>query len=206
MSDAVRPIRVDLVAIEDLDEPHEVKQRAREPVELVDHHAVDAASFDALRTILNSVTPKLTYRKEGDIYYISQAQEVAPTAPLLESTQQASEQQVYWIGPGGRYGLQYLDCRDVAKWFGGLVVSGTPQIPNPMGGSGTACAAAPAGGGTATGGLGGGTTATTSTPSGGGSGGGGGGGSGQRGGDGRVGQLGDEGDEGTLANISLGVY
>ena len=96
----------------------------------------DQSFATALRTLLNSVTPKLTYRKEGEIYYISQAQE--PTvSPVLENTQQAAEQQVYWIGPGGRYELQYLDCRDVAVWFGGRVTGQTPQIPTPIGGNGT---------------------------------------------------------------------
>jgi hypothetical protein len=112
----------------------------------------------ALRAILDINNPKLTYRKEaGDLYVITQ-QVVAPTPVETQPTieQPAAEQMVYWIGPGGRYELQYLDCRDVAVWFGGYIIGGTPQYPFPMtGGGGGGGGGMGMGGGGLGGGLGG---------------------------------------------------
>jgi hypothetical protein len=90
----------------------------------------------ALRAVLDINNPKLTYRKEDGVYVITtEVAPAAPAAPVAEVSQPASEQMVYWIGPGGRYELQYLDCRDVAVWFGGIIVGGTPQQPVSMGGA-----------------------------------------------------------------------
>ncbi len=116
----------------------------------------------ALRAILNSNNPKLTFRKEAnDVYVITQMQPQAPS-PVKEVVQPASEQQVYWIGPGGRYQFQYLDCRDVAYWFGGYSISGTPTVPSAIagftGGGGT-------GGGASLGSSGSGSSRTSGTTS-----------------------------------------
>ncbi len=102
----------------------------------------------ALRAILDMNNPKLTYRKEENVYVITTAAAQAPVQPA-EIEEPASEMTVYWLGPGGRYELQYLDCRDVAAWFGGYEVGGTPQYPIAMGGGGGT-------GGMGGGGLGGG--------------------------------------------------
>jgi len=85
----------------------------------------------------------LTYVKEpGDIYRISPRPSesavllpaVPPASPEPAGTTPAPGEQWFLIGLGGRYQLQYLDCRDVAQWFGGQVVPGTPMIPMPIGG------------------------------------------------------------------------
>jgi len=156
----------------------------------------------ALRAILNSNTPKLTYRKEpGDIYVITQLVEPTTPTPQPEITEPAAEQQVYWIGPGGRYELQYLDCRDVAAWFGGYVVSGTPMIPMAIGGAGGGGAgfggAGAGGGGAGGGGAGGGGAGGGGSGSGGGGSGGGGSGGGGSGGGGSGGGGGGSGGGGS---------
>jgi hypothetical protein len=138
----------------------------------------------ALRAILDINNPKLTYRKEaGDLYVITKQTEdqkpVEPTGPSV--TQPAAEQMVYWIGPGGRYELQYLDCRDVATWFGGTIIGGTPQYPYPIGGGGGVGGGGGGGMSSRGGGLGGGLGGNTGGL-GGGYGGGGGGGLGGGGG------------------------
>ena len=149
----------------------------------------DVPFSTALRAILNANTPKLTYRKDpGDVYVITQLAQPTTQAPP-EVVAPAAEQQVYWIGPGGRYELQYLDCRDVAAWFGGSTVAGSPMIPYAIAGGGGGGGfggggAARGGGGAGGGGSGGGGSGGGGTGGGGGGSGGGGGGGGRGGGGG----------------------
>lgn len=109
----------------------------------------DVTFSQALRAILGM--HGLTYRKApGDIYEIMPEPEidVAPTG----GTQQEEDvipprANLYWFGPGGRYELQYLDCRLVAIWFGGTQLS-SALVPIGIEGTG--------GGGGGRGGIGGG--------------------------------------------------
>ena len=119
----------------------------------------------ALRAILDM--HKLTYRREaGNVYYITEKLPETPAPPPPQEYESA-RQRLYWFGPGGRYEFQYLDCRQVATWFGfGGWIAGpliSPVAAEGSGGGGVG------GGGGARGGGGGG------------SGGGGGGGRGGRG-------------------------
>lgn len=95
----------------------------------------------------------LTYRKDpGDIYYITRSQETTapePTSSSGASVPAAQEGEVFFIGPGGIYELQYLDCRDVATWFGGTIAGGAPMLPIPI--TGVSGAGLGAGGGGAVG-------------------------------------------------------
>jgi len=136
----------------------------------------------ALRAILD--LQNLTYRREGNIYYITEKQPEAaqPLVPVIQDTP-ASQRKLYWFGPGGRYEFQFLDCRTVTYWFGGWEAS-MGIVPWPAE-SGTG------GGGGAGGGRGGG-----GGGAGGGAGGGGGGGRGGGGGGGRGGGGGGRGGGG----------
>jgi hypothetical protein len=147
----------------------------------------------ALRAILEM--HELTYRKEaGNVYYITRREEGRPVElPSIptESTL-ASRQKIYWIGPGGRYELQYLDCRQVSSWFGGTN-AGSSIIPvaieggiggGGMGGGGGLGGGGLGGGGIGGGGLGGGGIGGGGIGGGSRGGGGGGGGGGSRGGGG----------------------
>jgi hypothetical protein len=135
----------------------------------------DVTFSQALRAILDM--HDLNYRKgEDNIYYIQrQVEAMAPPPPGPELP--PARQRIYWIGPGGRYQLQYLDCRLVTQWFGGIL-AGSWLVPTAIeGGAGA--------GGVGGGGIGGG--------GGGGLGGGGGGGGGSRGGGGGGGGGGSRG-------------
>jgi type II secretory pathway component GspD/PulD (secretin) len=96
----------------------------------------DVTFSQALRAILDM--HNLTYRKEpGDMYYITQREaEIIVPGPTPQDEGVVTQQHYYWFGAGGRYELQYLDCRDVISWFGGSVVGGTPMIPMAIGGGG----------------------------------------------------------------------
>ena len=93
---------------------------------------VNNATFSqALRAILE--LHNLTYRKETDSLYIitrkpppTPAGGVAPT--VVAPT---AKRQTYLIGRGGRYELQFLECRTVAAWFFGWNAGGSP-IPVPV--------------------------------------------------------------------------
>ena len=76
----------------------------------------------ALRAILD--LQNLTYRREGNVYYITEKQPEAaqPQVPVIQETP-ASQRKLYWFGPGGRYEFQFLDCRTVTYWFGGWEAS-----------------------------------------------------------------------------------
>ena len=85
----------------------------------------DVTFSQALRAILG--LHGLTYRKApGDIYEIMLEPEIDLTStagpPEYEDVIPA-RMNLYWFGPGGRYELQYLDCRLVAMWFGGRQIS-----------------------------------------------------------------------------------
>ena len=124
----------------------------------------------ALRAILDM--HKLTYRREaGNVYYITE--KLPPTtAPPPSQEIESARQRLYWFGPGGRYEFQYLDCRQVATWFGfGGWIAGPLISPVAAEGGGGGVG----GGGSRGGGGGGGST------------GGGGGGGGARGGGGSTG-------------------
>jgi hypothetical protein len=152
----------------------------------------DVTFSQALRAILDM--HDLNYRKgEDNIYYIQrQVEVIAPPTPGPEAP--PARQRIYWIGPGGRYQLQYLDCRLVTQWFGGIV-AGSWLVPTAieggagyggggLGGGGIGGGGGGLGGGG--GGFGGGTSAGVGGGSsrGGGGGGGGGGGSSRSGGGG----------------------
>jgi hypothetical protein len=84
----------------------------------------------------------LTYRKDpGNVYYITRNQQTTAPEPRPSpeaSVPAAQKAGVFFIGPGGLYELQYLDCRDVATWFGGTIAGGAPMLPIPITGvSGT---------------------------------------------------------------------
>jgi hypothetical protein len=86
----------------------------------------DVTFSQALRAILG--LHKLTYRKApGDIYEIMP--EIEPEVATTSGTPQPEDEAIparmnlYWFGPGGRYELQYLDCRLVAIWFGGRQIT-----------------------------------------------------------------------------------
>jgi len=86
----------------------------------------DVTFSQALRAILQMHS--LTYRKDENIYHIvRELPDIAP-APPPEEYQPAPRQNIYWFGPGGRYELQYLDCRLVAQWFGGYQIT-TGLVP-----------------------------------------------------------------------------
>ena len=105
----------------------------------------DVTFSQALRAILD--IHNLTYRKEeGNVYVITRRGETGGTAPGTTVETPAAQTKVYWLGPGGRYELQFLDSRMVALWFGGRNAGGDP-IPRPLAGVGGA-------GGRTTGGVG----------------------------------------------------
>jgi hypothetical protein len=141
-----------------------------------------------LRAILD--IQGLTYRREGNIYYITQkpTTEAVPQPPVVEEIP-ASQWHRYWFGPGGRYEFQYLDVRVVAGWFGVGTEAFMGIIPWAAEGmSGTGGGGGGAGGGRGGGGTGGG--------GGGGVGGGAGGGGAGRGGGGGGGTGGGGGGRG----------
>ncbi len=145
----------------------------------------------ALRAILEM--HELTYRKEaGNVYYITRREEGRPVEPMPIPTEStlASRQKIYWIGPGGRYELQYLDCRQVSSWFGGTD-AGSSIIPvaieGGVGGAGMGAGGGLGGGGIGGGGIGGGGIGGGGIGGGGLGGGGIGGGGGSRGGGGSSG-------------------
>jgi uncharacterized membrane protein YgcG len=107
----------------------------------------------ALRAILDMNS--LTYTKEGNLYLIKRQVEVVnpPLPPIV--TQASAQQQIYFFGPGGRYELQYLDCRQITTWFGGTDAGGSP-IPVPVASAGGAGGVGVGGGGIGGGGMGGG--------------------------------------------------
>jgi len=108
----------------------------------------------ALRAILEM--NELTYRKEGRIYHIVREPEpVVAERPPVEDVRSAPRQNIYWFGPGGRYELQYLDCRLVANWFGGREIASS-LIPIPVTGGATGGGGGGFGGSMGGGGLGGG--------------------------------------------------
>ena len=142
----------------------------------------DVTFSQALRAILE--IHDLTYRREaGNLYIITRREATLVTqgpTPVVEVP--AAQQQIYWIGPGGRYELQYLDCRQIASWFGGTIVETSP-IPVPIataGGVSGGLSGGASGGGGGVGGGGGGSS--SGGGGGGGSGGGGSGGGGSGGG------------------------
>ncbi len=106
----------------------------------------------ALRAILEM--HGLTYRKEDRIYHITSEPIEPPgfgTEPPVQPTPRVD---IYWFGPGGRYELQYLDCRLVIAWFGGSQIPSS-LIPFPAeGGTGGGTGGRTGG----TGGIGGGTS------------------------------------------------
>jgi hypothetical protein len=146
----------------------------------------------ALRAILDA--SGLTYRREGNVYYITQKQptEVAPQPQVIQEAP-ASQMKLYWFGPGGRYEFQFLDCRTVSYWFGGWEAfmgivpwaaeggAGTGGGGGGVGGGGGGGGGTGGGGGGGTGGGGGGRTGGGGGGTGGGGGGGTGGGRGRRG-------------------------
>jgi len=116
----------------------------------------DVTFSQALRAILG--LHGLTYRKApGDIYEI-----MLEPDPGLTSTSNPQDEDViparmnlYWFGPGGRYELQYLDCRLVAMWFGGRQIA-SALIPIAAEGGGGGGGGGGRGGGGGIGGGGGG--------------------------------------------------
>ena len=108
----------------------------------------DVTFSQALRAILQMHS--LTYRKDENIYHIVRELPDIPPPPPPDDFQPAPRQNIYWFGPGGRYELQYLDCRLVAQWFGGYQLS-TGMVP-------WAVEAAGGAGGGVGGGMGGGMT------------------------------------------------
>jgi len=147
----------------------------------------------ALRAILDM--HNLTYRREaGNVYYITE--KLPPTlAPPPSQEIESARQRLYWFGPGGRYEFQYLDCRQVATWFGfGGWIAGpliSPVAAEGSGGGGVGGGGGRgggAGGGGAGGGGAGGGGAGGGGRGGGGGGGRGGGSSGGGGGGGRAGR------------------
>lgn len=107
----------------------------------------------ALRAILEM--HDLTYRKEGRIYHIVREPEpVIVERPPVEEVRSAPRQNIYWFGPGGRYELQYLDCRLVAGWFGGSEIASS-LIPIPVTGGATGAGGGGFGGSMGGGGFGG---------------------------------------------------
>ena len=124
----------------------------------------DVTFSQALRAILE--IHDLTYRREAGNLYVITRREATPLtqglAPVVEVP--AAEAQMYFIGPGGRYELQYLDCRQIASWFGGTIIDTSP-IPVPIAGAagvggGGGLSSATGGGGASTGGGGGGGAST----------------------------------------------
>ncbi len=130
----------------------------------------------ALRAILDM--HKLTYRREaGNVYYITEKLPETAPAPLPQEIESA-RQRIYWFGPGGRYEFQYLDCRQVATWFGFGGWQAGPLIApvaaeSSGGGAGGGRGGGGAGGGSARGGGGSGTSGGGRTGGGSGRGGGG---------------------------------
>ncbi len=135
----------------------------------------------ALRAILDM--HNLTYRREaGNVYYITEKlPEMGPAPPLQEI--ESARQRLFMFGPGGRYVFQYLDCRQVATWFGfggweaGPLIAPVPAEYGGGGvGGGGGGGVGGGGGGSAGGGRGGGGGGSAGGGGGGGRGGGGGGG------------------------------
>ena len=116
----------------------------------------DVTFSQALRAVLGM--HDLTYRKgPGDIYeIIPQPEEIANPIPPEGQEQEAipARMNLYWFGPGGRYELQYLDCRLVAIWFGGRQIGSALTPMGIEGGGGVGGGRGGMGGGM--GGLGGG--------------------------------------------------
>jgi len=150
----------------------------------------------ALRAILD--LQNLTYRREGNVYYITQKQPEATQQPQVMNEVPASQMKLYWFGPGGRYEFQFLDCRTVSAWFGGWEASMwiVPWPAEGQGGTGGGGGGGRGGGAGAGGGGGGGGGRTTAGGGGGGGGRGGGGGGGGRGGGGGTGGGGGGGRSG----------
>ena len=140
----------------------------------------------ALRYILD--THNLTYRREaGNVYYITEKLPDTTPPPPPPQDYESARQRLYWFGPGGRYEFQYLDCRQVANWFGfGGWIAGPLIAP----------VAAEGGGGGVGGGRGGGGGGAGRGGGGGGAGGGGAGGGGRGGGGGGSGGGGSGGGGG----------
>ncbi|MFB3882007.1 MAG: secretin and TonB N-terminal domain-containing protein [Armatimonadota bacterium] len=142
----------------------------------------------ALRAILD--LQNLTYRREGNVYYITPKQpETAQQQPEIVREVPASQMKLYMLGPGGRYEFQFLDCRTVSSWFGGweAYMWIIPWPAENQGGTGGGMGGGRGGGrtGGGAGGGGGGRAAGGGGGGGGGGGrGGGGGGGGSRGGGG----------------------
>lgn len=140
----------------------------------------------ALRAILDM--HNLTYRREaGNVYYITE--KLPPTLPAPPPQEiESARQRLFMFGPGGRYVFQYLDCRQVATWFGFGGWEAGPLIapvPAEYGGGGVGGGGGGGRGGGGGGGVGGG--GGGSAGGGGGRGGGGGGSAGGGGGGGRGG-------------------
>ena len=100
----------------------------------------------ALRAILDM--HDLTYRREENIYYIIQKPTIDTSLPQAPGAPSA-ERKIYWFGPGGRYELQYLDCRQVSAWFGGTEAGSSlvPVAVESIGGGGVGGGIAGIGGG-----------------------------------------------------------
>ena len=116
----------------------------------------DVTFSQALRAILQM--HDLTYRRDESIYHIvRELPDIAPALPP-EDFQPAPRQNIYWFGPGGRYELQYLDCRLVAQWFGGtqIVTGMVPWAVEAAGGIGGTAGGIGGGIGGTAGGIGGG--------------------------------------------------
>ncbi len=136
----------------------------------------------ALRAILD--IQNLTYRREGNIYYITPKTEATTTQTPVIQEVPASQKKFYWFGPGGRYELQCLDARTITSWFGGwdAFMGIVPWAAEGQGGGGGGASGGGGGGGSAGGTGGGGGGGGGGNRGGGGGGAGGGGGGGGRGG------------------------
>lgn len=116
----------------------------------------DVTFSQALRAILG--LHGLTYRKApGDIYEImvEPEEDITLSPPEYEDVIPA-RMNLYWFGPGGRYELQYLDCRLVAMWFGGRQISSALVPVAVEGGGGGGMGGGRGGVGGGMGGIGGG--------------------------------------------------
>lgn len=88
---------------------------------------------------LNAIlgTNNLTYRKEENIYYINKKQDNQMRYIQADTASSVTKQNIYFIGKGGRYELQFLDSRTVSAWFGGSEAQmGIVPWPAESGGAG----------------------------------------------------------------------